>query len=212
MNPALSKLLLIKRGFIPIFYINYVEGLDNFLNGEYAYRKVKVKIKSYFQFSEKYHLDITTEAGKSTEMIPYPVSFVGAGNITELASIVVQDAFQTMDLYEYLTDRYVNVFTTFYVNFKAAKRNRMRPQVGLAWNMGWGKLNGDPNIHLFEEGEGIRDYRDGFFETGVLFTNFLQVRLLGLVRGEFGMGTFYNVGPTEHNRLAFRATYKITTF
>jgi hypothetical protein len=212
MNPALSKLLLIKRGFIPIFYINYVEGLDNFLNGEYAYRKVKVKIKSYFQFSEKYHLDITTEAGKSTEMIPYPVSFVGAGNITELASIVVQDAFQTMDLYEYLTDRYVNVFTTFYVNFKAAKKNRMRPQVGLAWNMGWGKLNGDPNIHLFEEGEGIRDYRDGFFETGVLFTNFLQVRLLGLVRGEFGMGTFYNVGPTEHNRLAFRATYKITTF
>lgn len=212
MNPGISRLLLLKKGFIPIFYINYVEGFENFLKGEYAYRKVNAKMKSYIQFNEKYHLDITTEAGKSTEEIPYPVSFVGAGNITGLASIMVQDAFQTMDLYRYLSDRYVNVFTTFYVNFKAAKKNRMRPQVGLAWNMGWGKLNGDWNIHAFEEGEGIRDYREGFYETGILFTNFLQVRLFGLLRGEFGMGAFYNVGPTDDPRFAFRATYKITTF
>ena len=127
---------------------------------------------------------------------------------------MVMDAFQTMDLYKYLTDRYVNVFTTFYVNFKAAKKNRMRPQVGLAWNMGWGKFTGDINVHAFEEGESVRDYRDGFFETGILFTNFLQVRLLGLLRGEFGMGVFYNVGPFDEDtsRLAFRATYKITAF
>jgi hypothetical protein len=119
-----------------------------------------------------------------------------------------------MNLYEYLSDRYLNVFTTFYVNFKAAKKNRMRPQVGFAWNMGWGKFNGNINVHSFEEGEGVRDYRDGFYETGILFTNFLQVRLLGLLRGEFGMGVFYNVGAFDEDtsRLAFRATYKITTF
>jgi hypothetical protein len=125
---------------------------------------------------------------------------------------MVQDAFQTMDLYDYLTDIYANVFTTFYVNFKAAKKNRMRPQVGFAWNMGWGKLNGNPDVHRFPEGEGIRDYRNGFYEVGVLFTNFLQVRLFGLIRGQFGLGAFYNVGETDNRRFAFRATYKITTF
>ena len=214
MNPGLSRLLLLKKGFIPIFYINYVEGFDNYLDGEYSYRKVNAKMKSYIQFNEKYHLDITSEVGKSTEEIPYPISFVGAGNITGLASIMVQDAFQTMDLYRYLSDRYVNVFTTFYVNFKTAKKNRMRPQVGFAWNMGWGKLHGDWGIHVFEEGEGVRDYRDGFYEAGILFTNFLQVRLFGLLRGEFGMGAFYNVGPMNEDdpRFAFRATYKITAF
>jgi len=212
MNPALSRLLLLKKGFVPTLYFNYVGGIDGFVDGEYAYHKFNLKLKSYIQFNETYHLDFTTETGLSTKEIPYPVAYVGAGNITELASIIVMDAFQTMDLYEYLSDRYINVFTTFYVNFKAAKKHRMRPQVGFAWNMGWGKFNGDLNIHSFEQGEGVRDYRDGFFETGILFTNFLQVRLLGLLRGEFGMGAFVNVGPTDHSRLAFRATYKITTF
>jgi hypothetical protein len=212
MNPALSRILLLKKGFVPTLYFNYVGGVDGFVDGEYAYHKFNLKLKSYIQFNETCHLDFTAETGLSTQEIPYPVAYVGAGNITELASIIVMDAFQTMDLYEYLSDRYINVFTTFYVNFKAAKKHRMRPQVGFAWNMGWGKLTGDQDVHIFEEGEGIRDYRDGFFETGVLFTNFLQVRLLGLLRGEFGMGAFVNVGPTEHSRLAFRATYKITTF
>jgi hypothetical protein len=80
--------------------------------------------------------------------------------------------------------------------------------------MGWGKFTGDINVHTFEEGESVRDYRDGFYETGILFTNFLQIRLLGLLRGEFGMGVFYNVGPFDEDtsRLAFRATYKITSF
>lgn len=212
MNPALSRLLLLKRGFVPTFYINYVEGFDNAFEGEYSYRKVNMKIKTYFYFNEKYHLDFTTEAGLSTKEIPYPVAYAGAGNITELASIIVLDAFQTMDLYAYLSDRYLNTFTTFYVNFKSAKKNRMRPQVGFAWNMGWGKFNGNIDIHSFEEGEGVSDYRNGFYETGILFTNFLQVRLLGLLRGQFGMGAFVNVGPTDQSRLAFRATYKITTF
>jgi hypothetical protein len=214
LNPALSRLLLLKKGYIPTLYFNYVKGYSGITDGEFDYHKFNLKLKSYIQFNEKYHIDFTSEAGLSTKEIPYPVAYVGAGNITELASIMVQDAFQTMDLYEYLSDRYVNVFTTFYVNFKASKKNRMRPQVGFAWNMGWGKFNGDINVHVFEEGEGVRDYRDGFYETGILFTNFLQVRMLGLLRGEFGMGVFYNVGPfnEDTSRLAFRATYKITTF
>jgi len=212
MRPSVARLLLLNKVFIPVFYINYVEGFDNVLNGEYAYRKLNAKIKSYFAFSEKYHLDLTTEAGIATKEIPYPVLYAGSGNISELASIMVQDAFQTMDLYDYLTDRYVNVFTTFFVNFKAARKTRMRPQVGFAWNMGWGKLNGNPDIHKFPEGEGIRDYRNGFYEVGVLFTNFLQVRLFGLIRGQFGLGAFYNVGETDNQRFALRVTYKITTF
>lgn len=214
MNPALSRLLLLKKGYIPTLYFNYVKGYSGILDGQYDYHKFNLKLKSYFQFNEKYHIDFTSEGGISTKDIPYPVAYVGAGNITELASIIVMDAFQTMDLYKYLTDRYVNVFTTFYVNFKAAKKNRMRPRVGLAWNMGWGKFTGDINVHVFEEGEEVRDYRDGFYEAGILFTNFLQIRLLGLLRGEFGMGVFYNVGPFDEDtsRLALRATYKITAF
>jgi len=211
MNPSLKRLLSFKSKFIPAFYFNYVHGIDNILDGQYAYRKFNLKVKSYFQFNEKYHLDFTTETGIATKEIPYPVLYVGAGNISGLASIMVQDAFQTMDLYDYLTDKYVNVFTTFYVNFKTSKKNRMRPQVGFAWNMGWGKLNGNPNVHSFGEDEGVTDYKNGFYETGILFTNFLQARLLGLLRGEFGLGAFYNVGQTTSNRLAFRVTYKITT-
>jgi hypothetical protein len=211
MNGSLKRLLSLKSKVIPAFYFNYVQGFDNILNGQYSYRRFNFKAKSYFQFNEMYHLDLTAETGLATKEIPYPVLYVGAGNISELASIMVQDAFQTMDLYDYLTDKYVNVFTTFYVNFKTSKKNRMRPQVGFAWNMGWGNLNGNPNVHSFAEDEGVTDYRNGFYETGILFTNFLQARLLGMLRGEFGLGAFYNVGQTTSNRLAFRVTYKITT-
>ncbi len=210
MTPSLRRLLSLKSKFIPAFYINYVQGFDNILDGQYAYRKLNFKAKSYFQFNEKYHLDFTTEIGVATKEAPYPVLYVGAGNISELASIMVQDAFQTMDLYDYLTDKYVNAFTTFYINFKTSKKNRMRPQVGFAWNMGWGKLNGNIDVHSFAEDEGVTDYRNGFYETGILFTNFLQARLFGMLRGEFGLGAFYNVGQTTSSRLAFRVTYKIT--
>ena len=212
LHPSVSRLLRMNKLFVPVFYINYIRGFEGILNSDHSYHKFNIKAKSYFMFNEKYHLDLTAETGITTKEMPYPVSFVGSGNTTGLASIMVQDAFQTMDLYSYLSDRYINVFSTFYVNFKAAKKHRMRPQVGFTWNMGWGKLNGDQSIHVFPEDEGIQDYPDGFYEVGILFTNFLQVRLLGLLRGQFGLGAFYNLNQTDENPFAFRATYKITTF
>ena len=212
LNPSLTRILQLNKVFTPVFYINYLRGFENVLNAGHSYHKLNIKAKSYFTFNKKFHLDLTAETGIATKEIPYPVLFVGSGNTTGLASIMVQDAFQTMDLYDYLSDRYVNVFTTFYVNFKAAKKNRMRPQVGFAWNMGWGKLNGDQSIHVFPEEDQIQDYSNGFYEAGILFTNFLQVRLLGLLRGQFGMGAFYNLNEKDENPFAFRATYRITTF
>jgi len=214
LNPRLSRLFHQQNTFIPVLYFNYVEGFDTILKGEYAYHKFNAKLKTYYIFNEKFHLDITAETGLATKEIPYPVLYTGNGNISSIASIMIQDAFQTMDLYNYLTDKYFNLFTTFYVNFKTANKNRMRPQVGVAWNMGWGKLNGNPNVQNFPEDEAVTDYRNGYYETGILFTNFLQVKILGLIRGQFGMGAFYNVGEQSKDAspFAFRVTYKITTF
>ena len=56
MNPALSRLLLLKKGYIPTLYFNYVKGYSGILDGQYDYHKFNLKLKSYFQFNEKYHI------------------------------------------------------------------------------------------------------------------------------------------------------------
>ncbi len=97
--------------------------------------------------------------------------------------------------------------------FKTAKKNRMRPQAGFAWNMGWGKLHGDWGNHVFEEGEGVRDYRMASMKPEHCLQT--SCKLPGrTTAGRIGDGRFLQCMPMNEDDpwVAFRATYKITAF
>ena len=195
--------------FLPVFYVNFTRGFDDVLEGNYSYNKLGLKSVLELDFLKNGQLNLIGDVGIMTENTPYQVMFGAPGSQTTLGSIIVKEAFQTMPLYEFVSDRYVNVFTEYYFGEGRIKPGKFNPRLGLAWNMGWGLVE-DKNVH---GGVQIRDYPDGYFEAGVLFNNLLNINLYKYFYLNLGISVYYGVGSyIKDNPFVVRLTYDLKSY
>ncbi len=209
-NPNTRRLFYANKAVYSNLYINLARGYDNILEGDYSYWKLNGRMLLFFDLKTKGEIDLVVESGIMTPDQPYQITYIAPGNNVALAGIVIKNAFQTMDLYQYISDHYINTF--FVYNFGSAlfKKSKFNPQIALALNMGWGIYSGDPELH---RGVEIRDYGTGYFETGLLINNLLKIKVYKYFYGGLGIGVYYALKNTNQNsRWAFRLTYKLGSF
>lgn len=117
--------------------------------------------------------------GPQTDRFDLPVAFSGY--------------FQTMRIYEFLSDRSLQVsyaHLTGPLFMKKAKELTFAPQVKFHQNFAIGSLS-DPDRFAFVEFETMEK---GFWESGVEFTNLIKLNSGFQVQG-WGFGVFYRYGP-----------------
>ena len=114
-----------------------------------------------------------------------------------------ENIFQTMDLYEFLADRYVHLFFRQELG-TIAKSKFSSPEVTMVQNVGWGQLRDQqqlPNIPYQ-----IMD--EGYYESGLILSNLIQINYLNFMRIGLGIGVYYRYGPYAFEKwqdnLAFR--------
>ncbi|MDW7695296.1 DUF5686 family protein [Flammeovirgaceae bacterium SG7u.111] len=189
----------------PAFFINYSKGINTLLDGEFSYSRLSGKVDFTIYYPKYGESSITIEAGVVEPNNPYPVLFNGRGGKNSIgysSGIFIKDAFQTMDLYGFVTNKFTNIFVTH--NFKKLipKEGKFKPELGIAFNAGWGVFDGNKEDHV---GITFEDYSKGFYETGLLFNNLLKSKILGLVKGGLGVAFYYTVGPYAEKHV-FRNT------
>ncbi len=54
--------------------------------------------------------NLVVEAGTMNSDVPYPALYNGNGGNLGTSKILIRDAFQTMDIYEFTSNRFVNIF------------------------------------------------------------------------------------------------------
>jgi hypothetical protein len=172
----------------PVFNLRYTKGFDSFLEGEFDYHKVEANIHQSF-FSKylgrtRYHL----QAGYLDGNVPIGLLFTGEGSFDDNFPVVMYDHFQTMFLYEFLSDRYVNLFLTHDIGSLLFKSKKFSPGVILHHNTGWGDLSQQAS-HNFE----FNTKDQIFLESGLEFTNLITLKSLGTNMG-YGVGAFYRYG------------------
>ena len=172
----------------PVFNLRYTKGFDSFLGGDFDYHKFEANLYQSF-FSKylgrtRYHL----QAGYLDGNVPIGLLFTGEGSFDDRFPVVMRDHFQTMFLYEFLSDRYVNLFLTHDIGSLLFKSDKFSPGVVLHHNMSWGDLS-NPLAHNFQ----FNTKDQIFIESGIEFTNLLTLDWLGTNIG-YGIGGFYRYG------------------
>lgn len=195
----------------PILNVSYTKGLQNVLGGEFSYNKIETGIEHTFSIKNFGKTTYNFVAGYIDNALPYSLLFTGEGNYTTLWGWQSDTSFQTMLPYEFLSDKYANLF--FKHNFQGLllKIGKFQPEISLLHNMSWGTLNNRELYSLYN----IKTKEKTFFESGISFENMMKFNYLKLVKIGFGLGSYYRWGYYANenlkNNLALKINVSIST-
>ncbi len=188
----------------PILYFSYTRGFRGVLKGDYDYHRIQAAIEQQFDTrfigTTKYRI----EAGMVTNELPYSRLFVSSGTGGSFAFIGLDNAFQTMDNYEFVSDRFVHFFFEHDIGNILYRKKYSKPHLILIHNMGFGTLGYEDNHSLVN----VQSMEKGFFESGGGLDNIIIFPLRRSLNIGLGAKVYYRYGPYQQERtsdnLAFR--------
>ena len=125
----------------PTVSFNYHRGI-NFLNQEsLEYNRYEASISLVAYNGRIGQSNIRVDAGLIDRSLPYGLLFTGEGSWDKNFSTVINGSFQTMLPYEFLSDRYVNVFYSHNFGTLLFKTKKFKPQFIVVQNSGIGMLS-----------------------------------------------------------------------
>jgi hypothetical protein len=181
----------------PVFWLEYTRGIDGFLDGEYAYNRLDVKIEKSFYTKYLGKTSLVFKGGIIDRAIPATDLYNGNGSYRFFTPY----SFATMKMNEFLTDRYVALYFTH--NFgKLLKRwKKFQPEFLLSTNATFGWLRYDEN-HL---NINYKTLERGYYESGFLINNLFNLRIY-----DMGIGVFYRWGPYSYPMFKDNIALKIS--
>lgn len=173
----------------PMFWFQYARGLG-FVSGDaWDYSRLEAKMQWSRRILGWGEPGIQIAAGIQTGEIPYPLLFSGRASYRDF-SLLSYNSFETMRYNEFLQDRYFSLFYSHKFARMQISTLPFRPYFTFLQNMGWSKL-AHPERH---EGVSNRDFRKGFFESGLFLNDIFVIPMSGLNLG-IGAGVFLRYGP-----------------
>jgi hypothetical protein len=175
----------------PTVWFNYTRGIKGAFNGQYEFDRFDLKIKKSFMIKFLGNLSIQLNAGYIDVPIPATNLYYGTASY-RLFTIFAPNSFATMRMNEFLSDRYAALF--IYHDFgKLLYKGKkwFHPEFALAQNIGFGWL--DHKEHYEQIILAPREMNLGYYESGLLINNIVNLRVYTL-----GIGAFYRWGPYSY--------------
>ena len=192
----------------PVLSLTYTRGLQDVFSGQFAYHKVEARLEESIYFKNLGESRIRIDAGYIDNPLPYGMLFTGEGSYIRNWSILVKNSFQTVTPYEFLSDRYVNLFYAHNFGSLLLHIGNWKPAISVVQNIGWGSLS-HPEYHQSVE---FKTKEKGLYESGVQLDNILRMKYLNVAYMGFGAGAYYRYGPyasdSASDNLAF--TFSMT--
>jgi hypothetical protein len=193
--------------------IQLSKGAKGFLNGELDYTKAAVQFNHSFRLKKLGVTSFQIEAGQIWGNVPYSYLFnTKATNSGKRLTVYVPNHFQTVGLYEFVSDRNASLFIqhSFGSLLFKPKNISIRPEILLIHNMSYGSLN---NIAT-QKNIDFKVAEKGLFESGLLVKNLYRRRILSVAYIGLGGGVFYRYGqyalPKSIDNWAFKWGFSIS--
>lgn len=178
------------------------------LEGQYNFVKADLKIDQQFLTRGFGKTLLQLNAGGIRNPVPYPLLANGRGSQTGdsfLNKFVVPNQFQTMGLYEFVSDRYAYLFIRHNVGRLTGTQSKFfRPELELVHAMGIGSLN-RPELHSIT----LRTLEKGYLESGLLVPNIIRFNYVDIAHYGIGAGVFYRYGPYQFQKQSDNVLFKI---
>ncbi len=191
----------------PVVTIDYKRGFDMLERESYNYNRIEAFVDITAYKGRLGQTDFRIAAGYIDKPLPYSLLFTGEGSKSYFP-ILINNTFQTMQPYEFLSDRYVNIFFTHNFGSLLLETPRFKPRFIIAHNTGWGTLR-DASDHGIDFS--IKD--KVYLESGLLINNIIRFKVFNLYYIGFGGGAFYRYGHYGYDNvfdnLALKATLTV---
>ena len=192
----------------PIVSLSYSKGIKNVLQSDFNYDKIEARIEQSFFTKNfgttKYQLD----AGLIDNPLPFGLLFTGEGSYDKDYPYMIPKYFQTMRLYEFLSDQYVHLFLSHDFGGLLFKSGKFQPGITLHNNFGWGNLADKNKSSNF-----LVDYKTKnkvFMETGLQVDKVLKMNYLDIGYFGLGAGIYYRYGAYENPNTKDNLVYKFS--
>lgn len=169
----------------PILWLQYARGIEGFLDGGYEYNRYDFKIEKSFYTNYFGKSTFRINAGYIDSDIPYTNLYNGNGAYRPF-TIYAPNSFATMRMNEFLSNQYVALYFTHDFEKLLGDFWIFNPEIAVATNVGFGWLDFDENHHNIT----YNTMEKGYYESGLLINNLLNVQIFSL-----GVGGFYRYGP-----------------
>ena len=192
----------------PIVSLSYSKGIKNVWNSDFNYDKIEARVEQSFFTKNIGTTKYRLEAGIIDNPLPYGLLFTGEGSYDKKYPYIVPNYFQTMLPYEFLSDRYANLFLSHNFGGLLFKTGKFQPGITLHNNLGWGTLSdkNQKNITLID----YKTKEKVFMETGLQIDNVLKLNYMNIGYLGFGAGVYYRYGAYANENSKDNLAYKFS--
>ena len=194
----------------PILYVSFSKGFKDFYKANFNYNKIEFAIEHSLFVKNIGVTKYRAEAGYIDKSLPYGLLFTGEGSYDKNMIFIVNNTFQTTLPYEFLSDKYVNLFLTHNFGGLLFKKNKFQPNIILHQNIGCGTLTNQ----IFHKLIDFKTKDKIFVESGLQLDNLIKLNYYNLVDIGFGAAVFYRYGyygySSFHDNASFKCTLSIS--
>lgn len=190
----------------PILHFAYTSGFKTPGYGDYRFNKLSAGIEQTFTLKNFGKTNLLVEGGTLEGTVPYPYLFQGNGSFTKDGYLYVRHTFQTMGLYEFLSDGYVNVFLSHNFGSLLFKTEKFRPEVLVFTSAGYGTLR-DSSRHRDLE---FKTMEKGYYESGLMINNIIRANYFNVCYLGLGGGAFMRYGAYAYPKWEDNMAYKLS--
>jgi len=187
----------------PVVWFQYTRGIKNLLGGEFDYDRFDLKIRKTFNIKYLGKLTVQLNGGYVDQPIPACNLYYAPAGYRQF-TLFAPNSFGTMRNNEFLSNKYGSVYIYHdfgYLLFKGKKW--FHPEFALSQNIGFGWL--DHKNRYSQISIGPKEMDLGFYESGLLINNLINLRIYTI-----GIGAFYRWGPYGFDNVGDNFAYKVS--
>jgi hypothetical protein len=174
----------------PIINIFYKRGVNLFNRQSYIYNRIEATLDIIAYKGRIGQSNIRFAGGLVDKSVPYSLLFTSEeGSRNSRIPLIINNTFQTMGLYEFLSDKYLNIFYSHNFGSLLFELAKFKPQFVVVQNTGWGALK-NPSY----QGIDFKVKDNVYLESGLIINNLFRIKLINMYYIGFGAGTFYRYG------------------
>ena len=192
----------------PVLSLRYTAGLPGWLGGDFAFHRLELQAEQEVTTAWLGRSHWQLRAGWVSPETPLMQLFHGSASHPGPSDLwlMVPMTFQTMRLYEFVSDRYVQLLWEQNLGPVLWQSRWSRPEPVLSQGVAFGDLR-EPALH---QGIEFRDLRHGYYESGLQLQHLLRMQYRNILYLGLGAGVFYRYGPYQWPQIEDNLALKLT--
>jgi hypothetical protein len=179
----------------PVVWLQYTHGFKGFLDGQFDYNRLDLKIRKTFMIKYLGKLTFQFNGGYVDQAVPACNLYYGFASY-RLFTLFAPNSFATMRMNEFLSSKYASLYLYHdfgYLLFKG--RKWFHPEFALSQNIGFGWLDHPERYQYVNSTQTLyKTMNLGYYESGFLINNLVNLKIYTI-----GLGVFYRWGPYSMN-------------